>query len=137
MRPGSRNTAAVTLSLFAGAADTATGCLLVFAPGLALELMRVPQRDTVMVSFVGAFVAAVGLSYLWALASWRRSGSPRALREVWKFTALVRLATGLFSATAIARGALEPGWWTVPAFDLGLAVLQLALLRRGWLGGAQ
>lgn len=88
-----------------------------------------------MVSFVGAFVGAVGLSYLWALAQWRRSGSPAVLREVWKFTALVRLAAGGFAAFAILSGALEPGWWTVPAFDLSLAVLQLALLRRGWLGG--
>lgn len=137
MNPDSRNSAAVVLSLFAGSADAATGCLLVLAPELAQQLMGVPPRDPTMVSFVGAFVGAVGLSYLWALASWRRTGSPRAVREVWKFTALVRLAAGLFSAVAIARGTLEPGWWTVPAFDLGLAVVQLTLVRRGWLGGAR
>jgi len=135
MNSGWRNTAAVLLSLFAGAADAGTGGALVFAPVLALQLMGVPPRDPAMVAFVGAFVGAVGISYLCGLASWRSSGSPRALREVWKVTALVRFAVGVYSAVAIARGALEPGWWTVPAFDLSLAAVQIALLRRGWLGG--
>jgi hypothetical protein len=137
MNSGSRSMFAAIISLLAGAADLATGCLLVFAPTLALQLMRVPPRDPVMVSFVGAFVGAVGFSYLWALANWRRTGSPIVLREVWKFTAIVRIAAGLFSAWSIASGALEPGWWSVPAFDLSLAALQLALVRRGWLGGAR
>jgi H+/Cl- antiporter ClcA len=136
MSSGSRNAAAVLLSLFAGVADTATGCALVFAPALALQLMRVPPRDPAMVAFVGAFVGAVGIAYLWGLAAWRMTGTPRMLREVWKVTALIRLAAGLYSAVAIARGALEPGWWTVPAFDLGLAAVQTTLLKRGWLGGA-
>ncbi|HUG10686.1 MAG TPA: hypothetical protein VMM36_06715 [Opitutaceae bacterium] len=136
MNSGSRNTAAVLLSLVAGAADTATGGALVFAPALALQLMGVPPRDPAMVAFVGAFVGAVGISYLWGLSAWRVSGAPRMLREVWKFTALVRLAAGIYSAVAIARGVLEPGWWTVPAFDLTLAAVQIALLRCGWLGGA-
>lgn len=136
MNSGSRNAVAALLSLVAGAADAATGCALVFAPALALQMMGVPPRDPVMVAFVGAFVGAVGISYLWGLAAWRASGSPRMLREVWKVTALVRSAVGIHSAVAIALGALEPGWWTVPAFDLALAAVQLALVRRGWLGGA-
>lgn len=136
MKSGSRNVAAVLLSLVAGAADAATGCALLFAPALALQLMRVPPRDPAMVAFVGAFVGAVGISYLWGLAAWRVNGAPRMLREVWRITALIRFAAGLYSAIAIARGVLEPGWWTVPAFDLTLAAVQIALLRRGWLGGA-
>lgn len=136
MNSGSRNTAAVLLSLVAGIADTATGCALVFAPTLALQLMGVPPRDPAMIAFVGAFVGAVGISYLWGLAAWRATGAPRMLREVWKLTALIRIAAGLYSAVAIARGALEPGWWTVPVFDFTLATVQIALLRRGWLGGA-
>jgi H+/Cl- antiporter ClcA len=136
MNSGVRITAAVLLSLFAGAADTATGSALVFAPELSMQLMRVPPRDPAMVAFVGAFVGAVGISYLWGLAGWRTTGAPRMLREVWKVTALVRLAAGIYTVLAIARGALESGWWTVPAFDLSLAAVQIALLRRGWLGGA-
>ena len=135
MSPRSRDNAAVLLSLAAGAADTATGCALVFAPALTLRLMNVPQRDPAMTAFVGAFVGAVGLAYLWGLFSWRATGSPRAAREAWKFTALVRVAAGSYCAVAIAQGSLEPGWWTVPVFDLALATTQLALLQRGWLAG--
>lgn len=133
-----RNTAtAAAISLFAGVSDTATGLLLVAAPAFALRLMGVPQRDPTMVSFIGVFVAAVGFSYLVALARWRCNGSPVVLREVWKFTAIVRFAVGAFSSLAIARGLLEPGWWTVPAFDIAIATLQVVLLRRGWLGGSR
>ena len=135
MSPAVRNRIAVFVSLFAGVTDLATGAMLVAAPLFTLRLMGVPPRDPVMTSFVGAFVGAVGLAYLSALVVWRRTGSPQAVRETWRVTAIVRLAAGLFSAVAIARGALESGWWSVPAFDLSLAALQLALLRRKWLGG--
>jgi len=119
------------LALGAGAMDFLTGLGLVFAPGRVLPLMRVavPAGDgLVFLRWMGAFVAAVGASYLWALA---RGGG--RLRAVLEFTILFRLAAGGFSAAAIGLGWLPAAWASVPAADLALAVAQVWLLtRKDW-----
>jgi hypothetical protein len=77
--------------------------------------------------WVGAFVAAVGASYLIALVI----GGGARLRAVFEFTIVFRLAAGVFSAVAIARGWLAPVWVSVPLADFALAAVQAWLLRKG------
>jgi hypothetical protein len=116
-------------TLTAGAMDFATGIGLVFFPAQLLPLMRVatPAPDAlVFLRFVGAFVAAVGASYLWA---WSRRDTA-SLRFVFAFTIIFRLAAGTYSAVAIACGWLPPMWLSVPATDLALVAAQLWLLRQ-------
>ena len=118
------------LALGAGAMDLATGLGLVFVPGLALSLMGVaaPSGDgLVFLRWVGAFVGAVGASYL--LAGLR--GGAGRLRGVFEFTVAFRLAAGGFSAAAIVLGWLPLGWVSVPVTDLALVVVQVAWLRLG------
>lgn len=117
------------LALGAGAMDFCTGFGLVFAPGLVLPLMRVavPEGDAlVFLRWVGAFVGAVGASYLLALA---RGGEAR-LRGVLEFTIPFRLAAGAFSGAAVALGWLPMMWASVPVTDLALAAAQAWLLMR-------
>lgn len=114
-----------------GAMDATTGVALVVAPAFTLARMWAPvpgAEALVMVRLVGAFVAAVGTSYLWALA---RGGAAR-LRTVLEVTLLARAAAGSFCVVAVAAGELAPAWLIVAATDLGCAGLQAWILRRGW-----
>ncbi len=74
------NQLAVGLSFTAGALDFCTGLGFIGAPALMLHLMGVKKvyGDLVYLRFVGAFVLAVGTSYLWAWCGWRltRKGTP-------------------------------------------------------------
>ena len=117
------------LTLGAGTMDFLTGLGLVFAPARVLPLMHVavPSGDgLVFLRWVGAFVGAVGASYLLALM---RGGGAR-LRAVLEFTILFRLAAGGFSAAAIGLGWLSPAWSSVPVADLALVAVQVWLLTR-------
>ncbi len=117
------------LALGAGALDFTTGLGLVFFPAALLPLMRVPvpsDEALVFLRFVGAFVAAVGASYLWAWL--QRRAQP--VQAVFTFTIFFRLAAGIFSTVAIARGWLSAAWLSVPLTDLGLVAVQLWLLRQ-------
>ncbi len=120
------------LALGAGAMDFLTGLGLVFAPVRVLPLMgvAVPTGDAlVFLRWMGAFVGAVGASYLLALVL----GGVTRLRAVLEFTILFRLAAGGFSAAAIGLGWLSVAWTSVPVTDLALVVAQVWLLRRrGW-----
>jgi len=117
------------LALVAGLLDFGAGLGLVFLPGAVLPRMgiSVPVGDAlVYLRFVGAFVAAVGTSYLSALLL---GGIPR-LRGVLEFTMPFRMATGLFSVVAIARGWLTTAWAGVPASDFALIGIQLWLITK-------
>ncbi|CAM3039549.1 hypothetical protein [Rariglobus hedericola] len=117
------------LAMGAGAMDFATGLALVFVPARVLPWMHVavPAGDAlVFLRWMGAFVGAVGASYLLA---WWRGGEAR-LRAVFEFTILFRLAAGGFSAAAIGVGWLPVAWVSVPVTDLALVVVQALLLRR-------
>lgn len=119
-----------TLALVAGTLDTTTGVGLVFLPGLVLHLMSAEAPGTealIYLRWVGAFVAAVGLSYLIALFQ----GGQARLRAVLEFTIVFRLAAGLFSSWALLRGWLSPAWISVPMTDFALAAAQLWLLKKG------
>jgi hypothetical protein len=118
------------LALIAGAMDAATGAGLVLLPEWTLRCMSVdaPGAEAlVFLRWVGAFVGAVGSSYLVALA---RGGAGR-LREVFVTTLLFRAAAGGFCTVAVAGGALEPRWITVALTDGALVAAQIWLLRRG------
>ncbi|HSI07784.1 MAG TPA: hypothetical protein VK985_04280 [Rariglobus sp.] len=118
------------LATGAGAMDLMTGLGLVFAPAFVLPLMRVavPEGDgLVFLRWVGAFVGAVGASYLLAVV---RGGTAR-LRGVMEFTIPFRLAAGGFSGVAVLLGWLPVMWASVPVTDLALVGVQVWLLNRG------
>jgi len=116
------------LALLAGGLDFLSGLGLAFAPGLTLTLMHIPvpgMEAQAYVRFVGAFVAAVGFSYLWALLA------PAArLRPVLAFTVVFRLFVGSFALVAVFTGRLPAAWLLITAADYGLVVAQLWLLSR-------
>lgn len=121
---------ATWLALGAGALDFCTGLGLVFVPGLMLKLMgagALAAEPTIYLRWVGAFVCAVGFSYLWAL--WRRDVA--LLRHVLELTIFFRLAAGAYSAWAVASGVLPIAWVSVPLTDFFLAATQAWLVRRG------
>lgn len=133
MTPANRRRLSALYTFGAGTMDAVTGPWLVLAPASALAAMGVePEKDPLFVSFVGAFVSAVGFSYLWALLRWWRAGDTVFLRAVWRLTVLFRLAAGGFVLAQVALDALDPAWLAVPAADFVFAAIQIALLRAGW-----
>jgi hypothetical protein len=124
------------LAVLGGGADAATGLLLLAAPARVLALLGAPQPAasplaTAMLPWrwVGVFVGAVGLAYLYPLLPrWRNAARLRGVLEV---TALLRAAVALFVTATLLASALPPGWWLVAATDAALAASQVALLRRG------
>lgn len=125
--------AIILISLAAGAGDFASGLLLVLAPQMALKAMRVPMiQDWVLLQWIGVFVACVGASYLLGLIAWRQTGSPSRLRTVWELTLLFRLAVGTFVVLQIGAAKLPLAWISVSLTDWTCALLQAALLKRGF-----
>ncbi len=119
---------ALGLALVAGGMDLLTGLGLVGLPQLTLGLMSVPvpgAEALLYLRFVGAFVAATGAMYLWAL-----SAPAARLRPVLGATLLPRGAAGCFTGLAVLSGALARPWLSVTAVDLALVVVQLWLRRR-------
>ena len=124
--------------LIAGVSDTFTGALLIAAPVFTIRMMglSVPYDATPFLSFIGAFVLAVGLSYLYgALLVHRSSGIPR-LEAVWLLTAIIRSSVAIFVLAAVLNGSLSPGWLTIAIFDGICVLIQARGLRRGWLSHA-
>ncbi len=116
-------------AVLAGGGDLLTGIGLVAAPALTLGAMgvAVPAAEAlVFVRFIGAFVGAVGASYWLALATRR----PERLWAVFRVTLVLRFSVGTFVAGAVAAGALAWPWLSVTATDLGIAAVQLWLLRK-------
>jgi hypothetical protein len=121
--------------LLTGLSDTSTGALLIAAPGLTLRLMRihVPVDAAPFLSFIGAFVLAVGLSCLyggWLVAS---AGRVSRLEAVWLLTAITRSSVAVFVVSGVLNGTLEAGWLTVAACDGACTLIQASGLRKGWL----
>ena len=135
MTPPLRRQLAATYTAVAGGIDALVGPWLVFAPASALAAMGAEPEfgeDLLFVSFVGAFVGAVGWSYLWALWRWLRRGDTTFLRAVWRVTILLRLAAGSFVVAQLALDNLDLGWFGVPLADFLFAGIQFSLLRAGW-----
>jgi hypothetical protein len=121
--------------LIAGLSDASTGALLIAAPVFTIRLMgiSVPYDAAPFLSFIGAFVLAVGISYLYgALLIHRRGGIPR-LEAVWLLTAIIRSSVAIFILAAVLTGTLAFGWITIALFDGACVLIQARGLRRGWL----
>jgi hypothetical protein len=128
--------AVARFALGVGACEALTGVALVAAPRASVAAMGIAlgAADAVYLRWIGAFVLAVGLAYLYALlpgaAPARRAPRLRAALEI---TALARGAVALVTAGAIVAGELAPRWAGVPLYDAALAAAQLAILARGGL----
>src|ERR1700739_225311 len=125
----------LTYPLIAGASDTSTGALLIAAPVFTVRMMglSVPNDATPFLSFIGAFVLAVGLSYLYGALLVRRPGGEPRLEAVWLLTAIIRSSVAIFVLGAVLNGTLAPGWLTIAIFDGICVLIQARGLRRGWL----
>jgi len=122
--------------LAAGACDSLTGILLLTAPQFALKLMgvrNVPANSHIFISFIGAFVFSVGLTYLLFASSPSSDLQLGSARAVWLITAVERLCAGGFVLIAVLSRALEPAWFSITLVDLSLAAFQLVGLRKKWL----
>ena len=125
----------LTYQLIAGASDTSTGALLIAAPVFTVRMMglSVPNDATPFLSFIGAFVLAVGLSYLYGALLVRRPGGEPRLEAVWLLTAIIRSSVAIFVLGVVLNGTLAPGWLTIAIFDGICVLIQARGLRRGWL----
>jgi hypothetical protein len=119
----------------AGVSDSSTGALLIAAPIGTLGLMglKVPEDSAPFLSFIGAFVLAVGLSYLYGGLLMGRGGSRSRLEAVWLLTAIMRSSVCVFISTQVIDGALQSGWMSIAVFDGVCVLIQAVGLRRGWL----
>lgn len=124
--------------LVAGFADAATGALLMIAPVFTLRLMglAVPADALPFLSFIGAFVLAVGLSYLYGSLLLRRRGCSSRVEALWIVTALLRGSVASYVTFAVLSSALAPGWTVIAFFDAACVVIQVVGLRRNWLSHA-
>jgi hypothetical protein len=121
-----------------GVSDTATGVLLYVAPLFTLQLMgiRAVEDAGPYLSYIGAFVLAVGLSGLYGAYVVACRGRPERLEMVWLLTSFSRAAVAIYVAKSVLTGSLEPAWISVAAFD-GLCVLiQGVGLKRNWIANA-
>lgn len=120
-------------SVAVGSMDAVTGLLLIFAPLMTLRWMQVPPVAAgawVFLSWMGVFIATVGLSYGLVFRGHREA------ETVWVFTAMIRLPVAGFLTWKITTGALPPAWVLVAITDFTVAAGQLILLRAGWWKGA-
>jgi len=121
--------------LLAGASDTTTGLLLLIAPAFTLRLMQLhaPAAAMVYLSFVGAFVFAVGLAYLYGAYVLACNGSIRRLEMVWLLTAFTGTSVAAFVISQVLTSELEAGWLMVALTDGVLVLIQAIGFRKGWL----
>jgi hypothetical protein len=121
-----------------GVSDTLTGVLLYVAPLFTLQLMGIRAMEDAgpYVSYIGAFVLAVGLSCLYGAYVVTSRLRPERLEMVWLLTAFSRAAVAIYVAKSVLTGTLPPAWLSVAAFD-GLCVLiQGVGLKRNWIANA-
>src|SRR5579863_3338673 len=121
--------------LIAGVSDASTGALLIAAPVFTIRMMglSVPRDATPFLSFIGAFVLAVGISYLYGAMLIHRTGGVPRLEAVWLLTAIIRSSVAIFVLAAVLNGTLAAGWLTIAIFDGICVCIQARVLRRGWL----
>ena len=116
-----------------GLCDAATGAALIAAPLWTLARMGIDPlpAEPVFLRWIGAFVLAIGLAYLYPFLL-RGAGRRRArLATVFEVTAIARGLVALTAGGAIAAGALPLAWLGVPLFDAAVAIAQVVLLARG------
>ena len=122
----------------AGLSDTATGALLCVAPRFTLQLMGIsPAADTTpYISYIGAFVLSVGISYLYGAFLIAINAPSARIEIVWLLTAFTRSAVAIYVLKSVLVGDLEFGWIAVAAFDAACAAIQAIGLRKRWLADA-
>lgn len=125
----------LTYQYLAGACDTATGILLICAPEWTLALMGVTHGafSPAAASFVGIFVLAVGIAYLYATRVPMDAANAPRWQTIWGLTALIRSLVSLFLFWQIGTKEMESAWLTVAFTDGALAVVQWVGLENGWL----
>jgi len=121
--------------LLTGLSDALTGALLMIAPALTLRLMglHTPSDALTYLSFIGAFVFAVGLCCLYGAYLVFRNACASRLGVVWFLTAILRCSVAAYVITNVLSGRLENGWLTVSLFDGACVLIQAIGLRKGWL----
>ena len=122
--------------LAVGLMDSTTGLLLLFFPLGTLHLMRITQvpESGIFVSFVGAFVLGVGLTYLGLLVRyWRGKAGTREWEGQWQSTSIIRAMVALALLVQIALGHMASAWLSVVCTDGGIAILQWVGSWQGWL----
>jgi hypothetical protein len=121
--------------LLAGCCDASTGVLLIVAPAFTMRLMmlQAPANALVYISFIGAFVLATGLAYLYGASLVLRDGCPTKLQVLWLLTALTRSCVAISVTAQVLAGALPAGWMTVAVTDGAFVLIQATGLRKGWL----
>ena len=125
--------------IVAGFCDASTGALLLMAPAPTLRLMmlRAPDDALVYISFIGAFVLATGLAYLYGAYLVLRGRYANKMQVLWLLTALTRASVAIFVIGQVLSGALPMGWTSVAAADGACVLIQATGLRRGWLANGQ
>ena len=125
----------IAYQLLTGISDTSTGLLLIAAPALTLNLMKLhASADTLpFLSYIGIFVLSVGLACFYGGLLAIKSGPADRLEVVWLLTALTRGLVAVFVTVKVASAQLEPGWSTVAVTDGLFALIQFVGLARGWL----
>ncbi len=125
--------------LLTGMSDASTGLLLLIAPVFTLRLMgvHVAGESLTFLSYIGAFVLAVGLACLYGAMLVLGALFREKLEVVWLLTAITRGLVAAFILVSLARGTLEMGWATVAATDGAIALVQAIGLWRGWLALAE
>jgi hypothetical protein len=115
--------------------DFATGILLLLVPAWTLRLMGVsaPQDALVFLSWIGAFVFAVGLSCIYGVWLMVLRTCQDRLETLWWLTALVRASVAIFVLQRVVVGTLDPGWLTVAFADGACVLMQGVGLWKGWL----
>lgn len=124
-----------TYQWLAGISDTLTGAMLIAEPVLLLRLMglQAPADATPFLSFIGAFVLAVGLCYIYGALLVDRAGCSSRLEAIWLVTAIIRSSVAAYVVSGVLVGTLAPGWMTIAVFDGACALIQAIGLRKGWL----
>ena len=130
-----KRTLLIAYQCLTGLSDTATGLLLIAAPGITLQLMGLHSApDTLpFLSYIGVFVLSVGLACLYGGWLAFKRGPREKLEVVWLLTAITRVLVAVFVVAKMASGALEAGWSTVAFTDGAFSLLQFIGLGRGWL----
>ncbi len=120
-----------------GAMDAGTGLLLMVAPEFTLRLMRVPlphPAAMAFVSWIGAFVTAVGCAYFLAPGQIAEAADRARLATVWRFTTVVRGLVAAFVVWRVIDRTLVPEWLTVALADALIAAVQFRGLCKGVAG---
>ncbi len=120
------------LNTVIGLMDTLTGILLMISPVIVLKLLFIPEIpiETIYLRFIGAFVCAVGSTYLISALYFRDTNYLIYVKGLWAFTGLIRLTIGSFLVITVSLGLLHFLWLTVALADLSIAILQFYLISK-------